>query len=74
MKYSLQNNDELQFRTIEKYLVMNQTDLGICGSDTGSDNKLEVKLGISYCGVRREKFNFISECLGRAVLTPPLTP
>lgn len=33
---------------------MNQSDLGICTSDAGGDNKQEVKLG----GARREKFNF----------------
>ena len=37
---------------------MNQSDLGICTSDAGGDSKREVKLGMRYCGARREKFNF----------------
>lgn len=31
---------------------MNQIDLEFCASDACSDNTLEVKLGITYCGVR----------------------
>lgn len=38
--------------------AMNQTELGICTSDAGSHDQLEVKLGIRHCGVRHEELNF----------------
>lgn len=63
MCHSLRQSAEVEWLShcsSEQYksYVMNQSDLGICTSDAGGDSKREVKLGMRYCGARREKFNF----------------